>query len=401
MLESYLARQPIFDADEQLIGYELLYRDDRGGVTSVDGDQATTEVLINSYIEIGLAKLVGRYQSFINITRNFLIDHGRLPPPTNQLVLEVLEHIEADDEVIAAVKGLREKGYRIALDDYNPRHNALLQFADVVKIDLQQQPADALEELVSSLRDFPCKLLAEKVETTEQFDYCQALGFDYFQGFFLCKPKIVRGKRLPAQQQNVMRLMAELHKHDLEVSDVEKVIEQDVALSYKLLRYINSAAFSLRRNIESIRHAIVCLGLNEVRKWASMVALSSVEGKSSELIRTTLLRAKMCELLTEASGQGQQGTAFIVGLFSTLDALMDTPLDKLLAMLPIAQEISDALLSHCGPYSAVLAYTLAYERGEWQTLESSGLSENVLASCYMQAVSWCDETSSQLLERTG
>jgi c-di-GMP-related signal transduction protein len=399
MFESYLARQPIFDNDEQLVGYELLYRDDRGGPSTVDGSQATTEVFINSYIDIGLAKLVGSHLAFINVTREFIVKHEQLPPPSKQLVLEVLENVEADDAVVAALKVLNEKNYHIALDDfdYDQKNRSLIPLVHIVKIDILHHDVDALTKLVTSLREFPVKLLAEKVETTAQYDYCRELGFDYYQGYFLCRPKLMRGRRLPANELHVMQLLAKLQQDDIQAIDLAGIIEQDVALSYKLLCYINSASIALRKKIESIRHAVIILGQYNVKNWASMIALSGMEGKSSELIRTALLRGKMCELLVRDSGQGNHGSAFLVGLFSTLDALMSAPLDELLTMLPINHDIKDALLYRKGPYTNALQCTLAYEQGDWQAVEGTGFCENVAAPCYLLAVEWCDDSTRQLL----
>jgi len=402
MFESYLARQPIFDVDEKLVGYELFYRNNDEGRSAADGGRATTEVFINSCIETGLAKLVGHHQAFIKVTRDFIINHEQLSLSSHRLVLEVLENIEVDNEVVAAVKGVIEKNYNLALGDfgYDQNHRGLIQFAHIAKIDVLQHNVGVLAELVNSLRSFPVKLLANNVETIAQYDHCRELGFDYYQGCFICKPRIVRGRQLPANKLHVMQLLAELQKSDAEARELEKIIEQDVALSYKLLRNINSAAFSLRNKIESIRHAVVILGQDEIRKWASMVALSSIEGKSSELIRIALQRAKMCELLTEESGQGNHGAAFMVGLFSTLDALMDAPLKELLSMLPIADDIKDALLYFKGPYNNVLSCTIAYEKGDWPLIEGAGLSEAVVVSCYLQSVEWSNLSSGQLAGET-
>jgi EAL and modified HD-GYP domain-containing signal transduction protein len=399
MFESYLARQPIFDRTMRLYGYELLYRSDRGGPLSVDGNQATSDVLINSYIEIGLDKLVGGHLAFINVTRDFIVNHEKLPPPSEQLVLEVLEDVEADDEVLAAVKALIDKNYTIALDDfdYGQKNRGLIQLAHIVKIDIKQRDGDDLVKMVASLRKLPIKLVAEKVETAAQYELCRVLNFDYFQGFFLCHPKLIRGQRLSANKLHVMQLLAKLQQEDPETSDLAGVIEQDVALSYKLLRYINSASISLRHKIDSIRHAIVVLGQNNVRQWASMIALSSMEEKSGELIRTSLLRAKMCELLVAPSGQGNCESAFMVGLFSTLDALTGSPMDELLEMLPINQDIKDALLYHQGQYGSVLKCALAYEQGEWGAVERAGFHESEASSSYLQAAEWCDESARSLL----
>ena len=397
----YLSRQPIFDVDEQLLGYELLYRDDQGEATAIAAQQATSEVFINSYIEIGLSKLVGQHQAFINVSRDFLINHDKLPPPSQQLVLEIMENVGIDDEITAAITSLIEKGYHIALDafNYDQKHRSLVQLAHIVKINIKDHSAGDLEKLVTSLRRFPIKLLAEKVETITQYDHCRKLGFDYYQGYFLCQPRTVRGRALPANQLHVMQLLAEFQKDHTEPTDLEKIIEQDVALSYKLLRYINSAAFSLRKNVESIRHAIIILGQKEVKRWASMIALSGIENKPEELIRIALLRARMCELLTEASGEGNPGTAFMVGLFSTLDALMDTPLKELLSMIPIIDDIKAALLYRRGPYNHVLSATFAYEQGDWHLIEEAGLSEADAAACYIQAVEWSNESTRQLMKK--
>ena len=197
---------------------------------------------------------------------------------------------------------------------------------------------------------------------------------------------------------HVMQLLATLQQDDAEANDLADIIQRDVALSYKLLRYINSASISLRKNIESLRQAVIILGQNNIKQWASMIALSSIEGKTGELIRTALLRGKMCELLVEAGGQGNHGSAFMVGLFSTLDALMGAPLEELLATLPINRDIKDALLHRKGPYRNAWKCALAYEQGDWQAVEGAGLSEDIVVSCYFQAVEWCDNSTRQLFQ---
>jgi len=400
MLQSYLARQPVFDPDQQVIGYELLYRSDDGGPLSADGTEATTDVIINSYIEIGLDKLVGPHLAFINITRDFILNHHKLPPPSGQLVLEILENVEADDEVIEGVKGLIDKGYNIALDDFDlsKPNRRLIQFAHYVKIDILQQGTAGLAKMVASLRKFPVKLVAEKVETIAQYEQCRALRFDYYQGYSLCHPNIVRGQRLSANKLQVMQLLSKLQKEDPDPNAMAKVIEQDIVLSYKLMRYINSASLSLRNKIDSINHAVILLGQNNVRQWASMIALTSLEETPSELIHTALLRGKMCELLLEPTGKALNGSAFVVGLFSMLDALIGTPLDRLLPMLQLNQDINDALLSRKGPYGNALKCVLAYEQGDWQTVDRAGFGEQYTISGYLGAVEWCDELARQLQE---
>ena len=400
MNQPYLARQPVFDSDQVVIGYELLYRSDHDDPSTVDGTAATTDVIINSYIDIGLDKLVGDQLAFINITRDFIVNHYKLPPPSKQLVLEILEDVEADDEVIEGVKALIEKGYNIALDDFDlsQSNRKLIQFAQFAKIDVLQQGPDQLARMVAALRKFPVKLVAEKVETPEQYEQCRQLGFDYYQGFSLCHPRIVRTNRLSANKVQVMRMLAKLHDEDIEAGELTKIIQQDAVLSYKLLRYINSASLALRNKIDSINHAVILLGQNNIKRWVSMISLSNMEVTPSELIHTALLRARMCELLLESGGQASKDSAFMVGLFSMLDALVDSPMDRLLPMLRLNDDINNALQYRKGPYGDALKCVIAYEQGNWKAVDHAGFGEEFTSSCYMQAVEWCDELARQLMQ---
>jgi len=401
MGEYFLGRQPIFDADLNVKAYELLYRSaDVGQSDIIDGDQATSDVLLNSFLEVGLTRVVGGHQAFINLTRSFLLKHERLPPPSGQLVLEILENIDVDQDIVDAVTTLRERGYIIALDDfiYHEDLHPLVELADIIKIDLQALSRDQVTEHVKLLRQYPLRLLAEKIETVDEFDWCKSAGFDLFQGYFLCRPRVLRGRRMPANRINTMRVLAKLQDADVDINALESIISEDVTMSYRLLRYINSSAFALRQKIESIRHAIVYLGLKEVKQWANMAALSTIEDKSEELVKNCLVRAKMCELLADKLGRVSKGTAFIVGMFSLLDAMMDTPLDELLTSLPLADEISDALLHHKGPYAEILQNTIAYDQGEWQSIHCPELSNSQLTDLYLQAVSWADNVFGLMLK---
>jgi len=399
MSEYFLGRQPIFDVNLNVTAYELLYRgSDIGESAVVDGDHATSDVLMNSFLEMGLSRVVGDHQAFVNLTRSFLINHDGLPPPSAQLVLEVLEDIEVDQELIDAVTVLRERGYIIALDDFvfYERLRPLVELADIIKIDLRALSRDDIVKHLQLLRQYPLKLLAEKVETPEEFDWCKDQGFDMYQGFFLCRPRVLRGQRLPANRVNTLRIMAKLQDPAVDVKDLERIVAEDVTMSYRLLRYINSAAFSLRKKIESIRHAIVYLGLRDIKQWANMVALSTIDDKPTELMVTCLVRAKMCELFSDSLGQGNKGTAFVVGMFSLLDAMMDSPMDELLSSLPLADEIIMALLQGEGPLAGILKNTVAYEQGDWAAIDCPELKDSAIADIYLQSVEWANQTISTL-----
>lgn len=392
----YIGRQPIFDAHQGVIGYELLYRQRNGAWANVvDGDQATSQVIMHSFWELGLGKVVGDRKAFINVTRGFLLNRDLLPPPGRQLVLEILEDIMVDDAVTGAVRELKALGYTIALDDfvYHPDLTPLVELADIIKLDVQELGNEQIGAHVDLLKRYPLKLLAEKVETPEMFDLCTRLGFDYYQGYFLCRPRVLSGKRLPANRVNAMRMVAKLQARELDVSALEALISHDPALSYRILRYINSAAMGLSKDIQSIRHAIVYLGEREIRRWATLVALAGIDDKPDALITTSLIRARMCELLAAPGNPDGKDSAFMVGLFSTLDAMMDQPLESALELLPLSRDIVDALLRREGPYADVLEATLSYERGDWERLEGRAGYDPPISEVYLEALEWAETTT--------
>jgi len=391
MLHYYIGRQPIYDSKLSVIGYELLYRSHETlSANPQDGDAATSEVLYNSFMEIGLNELVGRHKAFVNLTRNFILNSTLIPPVNERLVLEILEDIEVDEEIVRGIALLKEKGYVIALDDfiYHEKMLPLIRLADIIKIDILAISREELREYVTSLRTFSVQLLAEKVETYEEFETCKSLGFDYYQGFFLSRPKTLKGRRIPVNHLSTLQMLAKLQDPNIAIKELEQLISQDITLSYRLLRYINSAAFSLRNKIESIHHAIVFLGLNEIKNWASLMALTKVDDKPNELFVTALIRAKMCELFADHSGAGNKGTAFITGLFSSLETIMDAPMEKLLESIPVAVEISEALLNQEGVYAEILQLALAYERGQWEEIQCPEEYRHVLPDLYREAVKW-------------
>lgn len=394
MQNYYIGRQPIFDVKQNVIGYELLYRrqEQTSQAAVIDGDQATSQVFINSFLEMGLEQVVGNHQAFINVTRQFITNIDLLPPPSSQLVLEILENIEIDQTIIKAVRRLKQMGYIIALDDFifHPDLKPLVNEANIVKLDVQALNDVELEEHVSILNKYPIKLLAEKIETPEMFDRCKELNFDYFQGYFLCKPRILSGRRMPANRVNTLRMMAELQNPSINIKELEALISHDPTMSYKLMRYINSAAFTLSKKVDSIHHAIVYLGEKEIKRWATLIALTGIDDKPDELITTSLIRSKMCELLAESCGSASKDSAFIVGLFSTLDAMMDLPLPEILGSLPLSPEITEALISRKGPYAAILNSVIAYEHGEWDKLESTTISKETVTAIYLNSLHWAD-----------
>ena len=402
MSDIYIGRQPIYDRKLGVYAYELLFRaasDNSAKFT--DGDQATSDVIVNTFLEIGLDNIVGDRLAFINLTRAFFVGEHTISLPRDRVVLELLEDIEADEEVVSSVKRLSEQGYSIALDDfiYHESLQPLVQLADIVKIDIMAMDRDEVREHVKALRQHPLRLVAEKVETQEEHDYCMELGFDYFQGYFLAQPKVIQGRRLPNNRLAILKLLSRLQDPEITTKQLEELIAQDVAFSYRILRYVNSAAYAPPRKIESIHQAVVRLGLQTIRSWTALLAMSQVDNKPTELGVTAMIRGKMAEQMARALDAEQPDSFFTVGLFSALDALMDNSMEEILTQLPLADHIAQALLHKGGGlHGEVLNCVLAYERGEWENLGCNQLGTHRLRTCYLEAVQWANTACRQLVE---
>ena len=388
----FVARQPIYDISDQLIGYELLYR---AGDTDVaefnDGKVASSQVILNSFMDIGFDGLVGSSFAFINITEDFILNESLTPMYEKQIVLEVLEEIPPSAEVFAGVKRLKKHGYKIALDDfkYSPEYDELLELSEFVKLDVIELGKDGIIRELENLKEFDVKIIAEKVETQEMYAFCKELSFDLFQGYYFCKPELVKHKNIPSNKLVVLNLIKELSKPDFHFSDIEKALAQDATLTYKLLRYVNSAAFTQRKEIDSIKEALALIGGDTILKWTTLLLMMQlIEGKPQELLVTALVRARMCELL----GNKNNGQMFTIGLLSLLDALMDTPLVDLLDELTLSTNVKISLLDYQGENGMILLNVVRYEQGRWDELIIDGVDMNDYFSSYMEAVKWADST---------
>jgi len=395
----FVGRQPIYSRRLELYAYELLYRGaDVDFADFTEGDRATSQVLLNTFTEFGIERVVGGHLAFVNLTRGFIIGEYPLPVPRTQVVLEVLEDVEPDDEVLAGLKELRRRGFRIALDDfvYRAGFEPMLELADIVKIDILGCDEAEIRSRFRELEPFGAKLLAEKIETRDQFDLCLDCGFEYFQGYFLAKPNVVQGTSVSPSRVNLLRLLAELQSPTCSFDRVQEIVAQDVTLSYKLLRHINAVIYGMPRRVESIRETVVYLGLNAVKNIAALSLISDMENTPHELIVTAMLRARMCELLARANGVRKCDTYFTAGLFSTLDAIMGAALSTVLAKLPVTEELEAALTRGEGPIGEALRATLAYERGEWNDVACFGLSRAAIKGAFLQAVAWVEGIDREL-----
>ncbi|MBI5878039.1 MAG: HDOD domain-containing protein [Chloroflexi bacterium] len=396
MLELFIGRQPIFNRRLEVVAYELLYRSAeaaRAGV--VDGDQATARVLLNAFAELGLDTLVGGKKAYVNITRNFFNGTYPIPMPPAFVTLEVMEDTARDLVLYENLIALAGQGYQIALDDVIDIEQAapLLSIADVVKIDIMGVERRQLPALVEDVRArrSRCKLLAEKVETHEELEFCTALGFDYFQGYFLCKPVILKGRRVDAARVVILQTLVRILDPRADFRTLAQIVSQDVSLSYKLLKLVNSAFYGFVQRITSIEGAIGLLGMNQLRGWLTLLLMSSIENKPHELTNLAMSRAKLCELIALTLHQPRTEPFFLVGLFSVLDALLDINMAEALDQLPLSDEVVAGLLRHEGNLGEVLQLTLAYERGDWDRLVQAKIEPDVLRQSYVQAIRWTSE----------
>ncbi len=398
----YVARQPILDRKGRTHAYELLYREGLENYFVPEEDKedlASKRVLVHTFLHFGLENIAFGRKVFVNFTANLL--QAGIPYLFNpqKLVIEVLERITGPLEILPILKDLKKKGYAIALDDFREDSPlaSLLSYADYVKIDFRATPPEEIERLSQELKgDF--WLVAEKVETQEELEKARALGFKYFQGFFFARPKVLSTQEIPVVKAHYLRLIKFLYSARDNLEEVIEVINSDPALALKLLKYINSAFFGFVSKIHSVKHAAVLLGYQGLRKWASLVALHLMAAdRPPELIINSMVRAKFMELLAPRVGLSERSDdAFIVGLFSLLEAMVDQPMHTVVSDLPLDEEVKAALVGRPSPFTSLLAVIKAYESGQWETLKrllpQLGLPpEDSLPEIYAEALSFAHE----------
>jgi c-di-GMP-related signal transduction protein len=401
----FVARQPILDSQRNVIAYELLFRAgaDQAFPPNADPDRASAQVMLNAISVFGLDVLLGTQQAFINVTKRVLVDGLYTCMPQARVVFELLETLRPDPETLRACAQAKAAGYTLALDDFvgQPELRAFLPYVDLLKIDLRVATGTMLRALADEFRGSSFKLVAEKVETSEDFDNARQLGFSHFQGYFFCRPEIVSRKELPSSKLIYLEFLRELTRPSLDYRRLEQVIKLDVALSVKLLRYLNAASFGWRHEVKSLQQALTMLGEQPFRRWASLLAMAELSADGSrELLTTCLVRARFCELLADGAGlAGRELDLFLMGLLSLVDALVGRPLVELIDGLSLPSDISAALLDgdrHSSPGS-VLRLVTAYERGRWDEVDTLAATlglptENELPGLYRDAVAWATST---------
>ncbi|MCC6316108.1 MAG: HDOD domain-containing protein [Gemmatimonadaceae bacterium] len=398
----FMARQPIFERDGRIAGYELLYRKSGNSQSATDAtaDVMAAEVLVQTFLNIGLDRVTGESRAYLNFTRDMLVQRTWSLFDPARVVIEILESVAPDAEVIAAVQALVDAGYTVALDDfvYTPAHEPLLDLVHVVKVDVLGRAFDEIAAVAGQLRGRSLMLLAERVETREVEAACRSMGFRLFQGYYYQRPELLSRRELAAGHVTILQLMNLLRNAESSDAQLEDAFRGDVSLTVKLLRTVNSASMG-GQGIESIRHAVRMVGRGELHKWLSLLLVSSIAargGTDVELVRTALTRAHLAELIGRRSGDRRGAESlFMVGLFSLLDALLRTPLSELLERIDLAPEIRRALLVRSGPYAGVLSLLEAWEQGRWDVVHAEsdaiGMDPRQLGELYLVAVEWSKE----------
>ncbi|MDR0570955.1 MAG: HDOD domain-containing protein [Clostridiales Family XIII bacterium] len=403
-METFIARQPIFDKRNEVYAYELLYRSDKDKNyfdPSIDPDLASTRTIINSFIEIGLDRLTNGRKAFVNCTERLLVNGIPTMLPSKYLVVEVLEDVKAKPDTVAACLTLKEAGYMIALDDFelNEDNEEFVAFADIIKIDFLALPVEKIEELIryikrrKDIRRKP-RLLAEKIESHEMHELALKLGFTYFQGYYFSKPVIVTGHTLSPISINRLRVMSVAMKDEIDFHELAEVIRKDVAMSYRLLKLVNSAYFAFSQKVGSIHQALVILGTLALRKWIALICLAEANPeKSMELVRMSMIRARFMEYAGAFVGkEDRTEILYMIGMFSMLDALMDAPIETVLEQMGLDPQISAPLLEKKGSDYELLRLIEKYEKGDFDAaFEISrriGLKNETVAAAYVEAVSW-------------
>jgi EAL and modified HD-GYP domain-containing signal transduction protein len=355
--KAFVGRQPIYRDGVDVFAYELFSRhSELNRAVFTDGDKATAQLLLDTFVDIGLDQVVGQHVAFVNVTRNFVVSEYCASLPKGRVVLELACDTALDQPLLDALSLLSRAGYSIALDNFvfSEEIRPLLSIASIIKIDIGAMDRNEIALQVAILREYDVKLLAQKVETHEQYEYCRQLGFDYYQGFFFCKPQIVSRRIIPFNRLSTLHLIARLQDPKISIDEIELAVGQNLAISHRILRYLNSPMHAFHREIESLRHGIALVGTRLICNWASMILLEAIEEKPRELMVTSMVRAHMCRQLGAAMGERNLDQFFTAGLFSLIDAVMDCPMAEVLGRLGLVESVKNAILQRKGAIGTAL-----------------------------------------------
>ncbi|NQZ06256.1 MAG: HDOD domain-containing protein [Algicola sp.] len=398
----YVARQPILDVNQELFAYELLFRDGKSNsFPDVPPDEATSKILAQNHLLLGLDELTNGKFAFINFHEDALLHHFPTSLPIDDIYVEILEDVPISPELVLACKKLKQMGYKLALDDhdFDIKWDVFLPFIDMIKVDIKQTNILQINKYLRRLKDMGLghlDLLAEKVETAQEFEQLKLLGFHYYQGYFFARPEVVKQRSLAPNKMVLMELISEATKVKMDLNKVTELVERDVSLSYKLLRFINSSAFSRQQTIGSLKHALNYMGELELKKFISLIALANLgDGKPTELVSQSIIRARFCsQIADKRNDQENPPMAFLTGLFSLVDALLDQELKIIVEKLPISPEIKAALSDNQGILATYLQTAICYEKAQWDKLEKYsaklGIPMEEISDYYQDALQWAN-----------
>lgn len=401
----YAARQPIFTRERKLFAYELLFRNSLENVfPKIDGDQATSKLIEASQFNLGLDDFTDNHPAFINFSDALLIKNYPHLMPKEHLVVEILETAKPTKKLLNAVQELKKAGYVIALDDYihDPVWLHFFPYIDIIKVDFRESDLTQIKQIIEISAQYPIKLLAEKVETYEEFNHALEMGFEYFQGYFFSAPEIMQSRALVPSQLGLAELLLESSKPETNLNKIIKIFERDVTLSFKLLRYVNSPTFKRRSDIESIKQALVILGHAELKKFLAVLFTAQANtSKPVELVKLSMSRAHFCELLAKSDNKSKDPSiAFLTGMMSVIDAILDEPITSIMEKLPLAQEIKDALIDKTGFLANYIALIEHYEKAQWEEAESviekCQFSASEVADFYQKAIHWANDHAGEV-----
>lgn len=392
----FTARQPIFNRSKKVIAYELLFRDSEKNCfpTNIPGDVATSKLLVNTLLNMDIDDVTDSKPALINFPENILKSTFSDLLPSKKIIIEILETVEPNDETYEWIRKLFHQGYYIALDDFvfKPEWERFFKFVKMIKIDIMETPLDTIHDLIQTLRKRKIKILAEKVETYEEFERCKKAGFDYFQGYFFCKPEMIHATGVDISQSVLIQIYQEAMKKDADLKKIRVLFSQEPKLSYKLLKYLNKIS---GKGITSLSQGVSYLGIDNIQKLTSLLMTAEINPcKPHELVKTSIVRSRFCELLAHNGKMTKmKDEAFIVGLFSTMDALLDRHMGDILEGLPLTDDIKSALLeADSNDLGLILSLSISYQRGEWDIVKlqarALGIKNEKVAMLYKKAMQW-------------
>jgi EAL and modified HD-GYP domain-containing signal transduction protein len=393
----FVGRQPILDRAGSVYGYELLHRQFGEEHAAIDdGDRISADLLIKTILEVGVEQISGAHRAFINVTGNLLKHSGLETLPSDRIVLEVLEDVAVDAELLGRLTALHRRKFEIALDDFvcMPSRDALIDHADIVKLDVLALDDASLEQHAVTLKRRGVRLLGEKVENHAMHERLLGLGFDLFQGYFFARPETYSSRTISANKMVVLELLARVNEPAVTPQEVANIVRGDVSMSVTVLRWANGSFYGLKQAVDSIERAIIVLGLQTVRNWVSLKALGRMGAQPSELLTVLLVRARTCELMAAAAKRANPAAYFTVGLLSGLDIVMHMSMAQALELIPLAQDQKAALLAREGELGAALKAVNAMELGDWSAASCMNLTIEEITHCYLRAINWADGVSS-------